>query len=150
MVYTDDCLMFTQDDTTIDDLCKCLSTEFLCQDEGDIAGYLGIQITHTTELDGSITITMTQPSLIDQILEDIGLISEKVTQKHTPAMQVLQLNLSAALFDATWNYWSLIGKLNFLMQNTCPDISMPMHMCARYVNNPNCSHQDIVKYLCRL
>ena len=43
--------MFARDDTTIDDLCKCLSTEFLLQDEGDIAGYLGIQITHTTELD---------------------------------------------------------------------------------------------------
>ena len=39
--------MFTRDDTTINDLCKCLSTEFLLQDdEGDIAGYLGIQITH--------------------------------------------------------------------------------------------------------
>ena len=89
-----------QDDTTIDKLCKCLSTEFILQDEGDITGYLGIQITHTTEPDGLITITMTQPSLINQILEDIRLVSEKVTQKHTPAMQVLQPNPSAAPFDA--------------------------------------------------
>ena len=100
MVYTDDCLMFTQDDTTINDLCKCLSKEFLLSDEGNIAGYLGIQITHTTEPDGSITITMTQPRLIDQILEDIGLVGEKVTHKYTPALQVLQLNPSTALFDA--------------------------------------------------
>ena len=80
---------------------------------------------------------MTQPGLINQILEDIGLVSEKVTQKHMPAMQVLQPNPSAALFNATWNYQLLIGKLNFLMQNTRPDISMPVHMCTCYVNNPN-------------
>ena len=61
---------------------------------------------------------MTQPGLNDQILEDIGLSGEKVTQKHTPATQVLQPNSSAAPFDATWNYQSLIGKLNFLAQNT--------------------------------
>ena len=149
MVYTNDCLMFAQDDTTIDDLCQCLSTEFLLQDKGDITGYLGIQITHTTEPDGSITITMTQPSLIDQILEDIGLTGEKVTQKHMPVMQILQPNPSTAPFNATWNYRSLIGKLNFLAQNTCPDISMPIHMCAHYVNNPNWSHQDAMKYLCQ-
>ena len=147
MVYTDDCLKFAQDDTTINDLCQCLSTEFLLQDEGDITGYLGIQITHTTEPDGSITITMTQPSLINQILEDNGLTGEKVTQKHMPAMQILQLNLSTALFDATWNHRLLIGKLNFLAQNMHPDISMPIHMCTHYVNNPNQSHQDAMKYL---
>ena len=101
MVYTDDCLMFTQDNATLDELCKCLSTEFLLQDESNIVGYLGIQITHTTEPDGSITITMTQPRLIDQILEDIGLVGEKVTQKYTPALQVLQPNPSAAPFNAT-------------------------------------------------
>ena len=66
-----------------------------------------------------------------------------------PAMQVLQPNSSAAPFDTTWNYQSLIGKLNFLMQNTQPDISMPVHMCACYVNNPNRSHQDAMKYLCQ-
>ena len=46
-----------------------------------------------------------------------------------------------------WNYRSIIGKLNFLVQNTCPDISMPVHMCTHYVNSPNWSHQDAVKYL---
>jgi hypothetical protein len=81
VVYTDDCLMFTSDDSIIDDLCKCLSTKFLLKDEGDIEGFLGIQITHMTEPDGSITITMKQPGLIDQILEDVGLTGDKVTQK---------------------------------------------------------------------
>ena len=81
IVYTDDCLMFTCNDTIIDDLCKCLSTEFLLKDKGNIEGFLGIQIMHMTEADGSITITMMQPGLIDQILEDVGLTGNKVMQK---------------------------------------------------------------------
>ena len=56
---------------------------------------------------------------------------------------------NTALFDATWTYCSMIGKLNFLNQNTHPYISMVMHVCARHVNNPNWTHQDAVKYLCR-
>jgi hypothetical protein len=61
---------------------------------------------------------MMQPGLIDQILEDVGLVSNKVTQKRTPAREVLQPHDNAAPFDANGNYWSLIGKLNFLAQNT--------------------------------
>ena len=101
VVYTDDCLMFTCNDSTIDDLCKCLSTKFLLKDEGDIEGFLGIQITHTTKPDGSIMITMTQPGLINQILDDMGLTGDKVTQKHTPMNKILPPDPNATLFDAT-------------------------------------------------
>ena len=104
VVYTDDCLMFARNDSIIDDLCKCLSTEFLLKDEGDIEAFLSIQITHMTEPDGSITITMTQPGLIDQILEDVGLTGDKVTHKRTPASKILPPNPNTTLFDATWNY----------------------------------------------
>jgi hypothetical protein len=92
---------------------------------------------------------MTQPGLIDQILEDVGLVGNKVTQKRTPAREVLQPHDNAAPFDADWNYWSLIGKLNFLAQNTQPDISMAVHMCARFVTKPNRIHQDAAKHICR-
>jgi transposase InsO family protein len=149
VLYTDDCLVFANSDDTITDLCKCLSTEFLLKDEGNIENFLGINITHKLEDDDSVTITMTQKGLIDQILEDVGLVGDKVTQKKTPAKEVLQPNPNAAPFDAEWSYRSVIGKLNFLAQNTRPDISMTVHMCARFVNNPNRINQDAVKYLCR-
>lgn len=149
VVYTDDCLFFAKDDKTITDLCKCLSTEFLLKDEGDIENFLGINITHKLDDDGSVTITMTQSGLIDQILEDVGLVGDKVLQKKTPAREVLLPHPTAAPFDAEWSYRSIIGKLNFLAQNTRPDISMAVHQCARFVNKPNRMHQDAVKYLCR-
>ena len=75
--------------------------EFFLKDEGNIEGFLGIQIMHTTEPDGSITITMTQPGLIDQILEDVGLTGNKVTQKRTPVSKILPPDPNAAPFNAT-------------------------------------------------
>jgi hypothetical protein len=130
VLYTDDCLFFAKDDNTISDLCKCLSTEFLLKDEGDIENFLGINIAHKVEDDGSVTITMTQPGLIDQILDDVGLTGDKVTQKKMPAREVLLPHPNGAPFDAEWSYRSIIGKLNFLAQNTRPDILMAIHQCA--------------------
>jgi hypothetical protein len=36
-----------------------------------------------------------------------------------------------------WNYRSVIGKLNYLANNTRPDISMVVHQCACFCSNPN-------------
>jgi hypothetical protein len=119
------------------------------QNCNNIENFLGIKIDHDLTANGTVMITMTQPGLINQILEDVGLVGDKVTQKKTPAREVLQVHSEATPFDTTWNYHSIIGKLNFLAQNTCPDISMAVHMCARFANNPNRIHQDAVKYLCR-
>jgi Reverse transcriptase (RNA-dependent DNA polymerase) len=137
MLYTDDCLIFAKNDATIDDLCKSLSTEFLLKDEGNIENFLGIKIDHNLATDGTVTITMTQPGLINQIFEDVGLVGNKVTQKKMPACEVLHAHTDAAPFDTMWNYHSIIGKLNFLAQNTRPDISMAVHMCAWFINNLN-------------
>jgi hypothetical protein len=46
----------------------------------------------------------------------------------TPTKEVLQPNPNAAPFDAEWSYRFVIGKLNFLAQNTRPDISMTEHV----------------------
>ena len=137
VLYTDDCLIFAKNDTMISELCQSLLTEFLLKDEGNIENFLGIKIDHHISDDGAVTITMTQPGLINQILEDVGLVSDKVTQKKTPASEVLHSHQDAAPFDAPWSYCLIIGKLNFLAQNTHPDISMAVHMCARFVNKPN-------------
>jgi hypothetical protein len=81
--------MFACDDSIHDDHCQSLSTEFLLKDEGDIESFLGIQITHTKENDASITITMSQPDLISQISQDVGLTGDHVTQKRIPANKIL-------------------------------------------------------------
>ena len=104
--------------------------------------------------DNSITYTMMQPGLIEQILQDVGLALDHddlspPKGKFTPANAILHPYLDAAPFSVPWNYRSMIGKLNFLVQNTPPNISFAVHACTRYVNNPNQKHQEAIKYLCR-
>jgi len=35
----------------------------------------------------------------------------------------------------TWNYRSKLEKLNFLVNNTCPDICMAVYQCAHFCSN---------------
>ena len=67
--------------------------------------------------DNSVTYTMMQPGLIEQILQDVGLAQDydelsPPKGKFTPANAILHPYPDAAPFSAPWNYCSVIGKLN--------------------------------------
>lgn len=49
----------------------------------------------------------------------------------------------------TWNYRLVIGKLNYLANNTRPDISMAVHQCTCYCSNPKAIHESAVKQIAR-
>jgi hypothetical protein len=49
----------------------------------------------------------------------------------------------------SWNYRSIIGKLNFLAQNTRPDISFTVHQCTHFCSNPTALHKLAIKRIVR-
>jgi hypothetical protein len=141
VVYTDDCLIFAKDYNTIDDLVKNLSETFILEDQGTVHDYLGIHIC----LDPSTkSITMTQTGLIESIISDVGLSSDNNT-KTTPSDSILYPDTNGIPRQENWNYRSVIGKLNFLAQNTRPDISFAVHQCARFCQAPTALHEMAVK-----
>jgi hypothetical protein len=159
LVYTAGCIILGRDQTTIDKL-KTTLTEvggFLHWTKGTLNNFLGVCMNMHTTATGNQDLYMTQTGLIDTILTDIGLISDPAnttcsrsqpTTKYVPAATVLRSDPDAAPFDAPGSYGSIIGKLNFLAQNTRPDIAFAVHQCARFVSNPNQTHQAAVKHLC--
>jgi hypothetical protein len=100
--------------------------------------------------DGAIKLS--QPHLIQQIIDDIG-FNELTAAKPTPAASTLKLgrDLHGKPMKESWHYRSIIGKLNFLEKSTRPDIAYAVHQCARFSNDPKESHalavKRIVKYL---
>jgi hypothetical protein len=160
MIYTDDCIILGHDQATIDKL-KTTLTEvdgFLQRTKGTLNDFLGVRMHMHTTATGDRKLYMTQTGLIDTILTDVGLISDNADTsrlwsqpsiKYVPAAMLLHSDPDAAPFDAPWNYRSIIGKLNFLAQNTRPDIAFAVHQCAQFVSNPNQTHQAAVKHLCR-
>ena len=65
---------------------------------------------------------MSQPVLIDSILNDVGLKHDSRT-KNTPATYpLLHKHENGAEREDNWDYRSIIGKLSYLCQNTRPDL----------------------------
>jgi hypothetical protein len=145
VVYTDDCLIFSPDNHIIDSLLKNLSTTYLLEDQGNVQDYLGI---HICKDQMSKTITMTQTGLIESIIKDLGLNNTSNT-KTTPSDSILYPDTNGLPRQETWNYRSIIGKLNFLAQNTRPDISFAVHQCARFCTKPTALHELAVKRIAR-
>ena len=48
-----------------------------------------------------------------------------------------------------FHFRSVIGKLNFLEKSTQPDISISVHQCARFSEQPKHSHAEAVKRIGR-
>ena len=85
VIYTDDCLIFAQEDSTIDQLIASLSKTYMLEDQGDVQDYLGIRITSDP---AAKNITMLQTGLIESIISDVGL-NMSSNSKTTPADSIL-------------------------------------------------------------
>lgn len=122
----DDCLIFATKDTTINQLVSSLSKTFLFKDQGTVQVYLGIRIQQESS---TKTIPMKQIGLIESIILDVGLLMDS-NSKTSPSYNILYPDTNGTPRQETWNYRSIIGKLNFLAQNIHPDISFVVHQCT--------------------
>ena len=71
-LYVDGCCIFSKDKETIDALLKNISKTFKLTDEGGVKYYLGINFRKYQ----NGTITMSQPAIIDTILNSLGILYE--------------------------------------------------------------------------
>lgn len=114
IVYVDDCLFFSQNTSTIDQVIASLSASFKLNDEGDVSAFSGVQISKDII---NKSIRFTQPGLIDQILRDVGLTTYS-KGKDMPCDSILHPDPTGPEHTESWNYRSVIGKLNYLANNT--------------------------------
>ena len=99
------------------------------EDQGDLTDYLDTHFTY--QKDGSII--MSQQQLIDQIIQDVKLMSNyHLPSTPAAASKLLQRDQKAKPFNGRFHYRSVIGKLNYLDKGTRPDITYATHQCARF------------------
>ena len=150
LLYVDDGIFVGPNQQDIDEAFNILVVPFddhpafKMTDEGTLGDYLGVKIDY---LDNG-TIKLSQPHLIQQILDDLG-FNERTGTKATPAAVAVKLNrdLHGTPIDEKWHYRSVIGKLNFLEKSTRLDIAYAVHQCARFSNDPKASHAAAIKRL---
>jgi hypothetical protein len=145
-VYVDDAILLSPDKAKIDECIHDLQASFNLTEEGDLADYLGLRITRLE--DGSISLT--QPQLIDSILNDLN-FSRNTKPKTIPAPSTILLHrdVEGQPFDEHWSFRSVIGKLNFLEKSSRPDLAFSVHQCARFSSDPKKSHADAIKHIGR-
>jgi hypothetical protein len=144
VVYVDDAIIISPDRGKIKEVLDQLTLEgFDVKDEGNLTNYLGIKIQKLD--DGSIS--MTQPGLIDRILETLDLT--KAAPKETPVTAPLGKCTDAPGPSGAINYRSIVGMLMYLVGNTRPDCSFATHQCARFSHAPRLPHEVAVKRIGR-
>ena len=93
---------------------------------------------------------MSQPQLANQICRDRG-FQDNTKTKQIPAAssRILKRHQTLKQFDNSFNYRSVIGKLNYYEKCTRPDISYQAHQCARFVDSPRIEHGEAIKRIGR-
>jgi hypothetical protein len=144
MVYMDNGIFLGDDDSKLQDAIWDIQDVGLnIEDQGHPADYVGVNIKKTK--DGSYKFT--QRTLINSIIEDVGLKDAMVKPVPAKVSQRLNAFKDEPPFDLEFNYRSAVGKLNYLAQTTRPDNMYATHQVAKYSSDPRQSHGEAILYL---
>jgi len=143
LCYVDDCLLFCSDERKLTQTVDNLKKKFILEDQGDVAAYLGIDVTKSI-CDGIPQFKLSQPHLMQRVISSLGLSYSRLHD--TPAEPGFQLSKDSDGLDRIyhWYFCSVIGMLNYLC-GTRPDILYSVNQCSRFCNNPKLSHEKAIK-----
>jgi hypothetical protein len=143
VLYTDDCLICAQDTKDIDSFVKTLRDDYklTLNDPDLIDDFWGIHFSHQDNDE----LHMSQTGLIDAVTESARIPKGRLKNTPTLATSILHADTEGLARQESWNYLSVIGKLNYLAQNSRPDISLAVHQCARFSKEPKALHEKAVK-----
>jgi hypothetical protein len=143
VLYTDDCLLYARDTTDIDKFVKTLCDDYklTLNEPYPIDDFLGIHFSHQDNDE----LHMSQTGLIETVTESAHIPKGRLKNTPTPATAILHADTKGLARQESWNYASLIGQLNYLAQNSRPDISLEVYQCARFSKAPQALHEKAVK-----
>ena len=110
IIYMDDGIFTSPRDKAIERAITEIGSKFDIEDLETLDDYIGLNIKSLP--DGKIKIS--QPHLIDQIVQDTNLM-RRALPLSTPAKSrmILRRDISVPPFDHRFHYRSVVGKLNF-------------------------------------
>jgi len=147
LLYTDDLILASRKKSEIRQVIEDIRRSGLkITVEGNVEDFLGV---HIQRLEDS-KIKMSQPQIARQICQDLG-FQENTKAKQIPAAssRILMRHQSSKEFDKSFNYRSVIGKLNYYEKCTRPDISYQTHQCAHFVESTKVEHGEAIRWIGR-
>ena len=112
--------------------------------EGDLQDFLGVNI----QREGDNMIRLSQPHLERQICKELGLDENSSTKKIPAASsKILKRHAESEKFKGSFNYRSIIGKVNYLEKGSRLDLAYATHQAARFVEDPKLEHGEAVQWM---
>jgi hypothetical protein len=153
-IYVDDIIYFSVGDATEKKFEEDLSTLGSIDFMGQVSLFLGTEFTWTHHADGHLSVTLTQQSFIETLLESLKIEATTTSTFTTPYRSghpidsIPLLDMSSGARDALrLRYQSLIGSLNWLAHTTRPDLATVVSLLAQHQSNPSPGHYDAALYV---
>jgi hypothetical protein len=147
-LYVDDLLLFSSTMREVQPLKKALSAAFEMKDLGEAKYVLGINITRNR---AEKTLMVDQEHYVRDLLREHGLDDGRTVT--TPAEGYSNLTANDQGDPATdmKTYQQLLGKLNWLVRASRPDIAFVVQKLSQFSHNPGAKHmggaQRLLRYL---
>jgi len=157
-IYVDDIIYFRSDDAVEQCFESLLSTIGDVEFMGKVSHFLGIEFTWKELSDGHLSVSLTQQSFIESLLDSLNIHFENISSYSSPYRSGLHIDsiphqeMSSSSRDRLQlQYQSLIGSLNWLAHTTRPDLSTIVSLLAQHQSMPSQGHYNaalyVVKYL---
>jgi hypothetical protein len=143
VLYTDNCLLYARDTKEIEFFVKTLRDDYklTLKDPDPIDDFLGINFSHQDNEE----LHMSQTGIIDAVTESAHIPKGRLKNTPTPSTAILHADTDGIARQESWNYPSVIGQLNYIAQNSRPDISFAAHQCAQFSKELKYLHKKSVR-----
>ena len=144
-LYVDDAILHARDESVLEEVLAQLDKlGFAFSRDTDFSSYLGVLVEHLS--DG--TKKLSQPGLTNQLLQMMGLADSNPNK--TPISSPLFSHHDSQDHDQnSFSYRSALGMLMYLVNNTRPECSYAVNVCAQYSISPKQPHAEAVRRICQ-
>jgi hypothetical protein len=143
-VWVDDLMLFASSEQILKSVKIQLSTEWEITDLGEPAKIVGIEITKMWD-----SIRISQEKYIDSILKRQGMEGANPVLTLMDTNDKVGPNPDGNEGNRSNSYAQLLGELQFLVNATCPDISLAVNKLSAYTANPSLKHTGMLKRILR-
>jgi hypothetical protein len=154
-IYVDDIIYFSSSDKVERKFEELLSTLGTVDFMGQVSLFLGTEFSWVHHDDGNISVSLTQQSFIESLLDTLGITHTTISTFTSPYKSgcsidsIPPVEMSSTEQDALrLKYQSLIGSLNWLAHTTWPDLSTAVSLLAQRQSSPSPGHYDSAFYVC--
>ena len=155
-IYVDDIIYFSPSDAVKKKFEKLLSTIGNVDYMGKVSHFLGIEFSQQEQQNGHLSVTLTQQSFTESLLENLDVPVQPSSSFISPYRSGISIDsipvqemTSTERDKLRLQHQSLFGSLNWLAHTTRPDISAVVSLLAQHQSLPSKGHLDAAIYVAK-